>query len=180
MNISATVVIKEGVMDVLDPQVPSQIWKRQYCVLVKTDILVLKLFNVTQTKLQRTVRLSHCRAALKRNEKGEAVCEISTRQGEVQCLMTWSAERVTYNWLSTLQTQLKGFGTEGPAVECAPPCRTSGSPGNEAVSPAPPLHLSLSVSTSPRPLLSSPLTGAQAGVATSTSHSTGPHPESER
>ncbi|XP_070178149.1 uncharacterized protein [Littorina saxatilis] len=75
----------------------------------------------------------------------------------------------------------------GPAVECAPPCRTSGSPGNQAVSPAPPLHVSLSVSTSPRPLLSSPrpllsspLTGAQAGVATSTSHSTGPHPESER
>ncbi|XP_070179012.1 uncharacterized protein [Littorina saxatilis] len=92
----------------------------------------------------------------------------------------------------------------GPAVECAPPCRTSGSPGNQAVTPAPPLHVSLSVSTSPRPLLSSPLTGAaaaqagvatstpprpllsspltgaQAGVATSTSHSTGPHQVSER
>ncbi|XP_070183901.1 uncharacterized protein [Littorina saxatilis] len=27
----------------------------------------------------------------------------------------------------------------GPAVECAPPCSTSGSPGNQAVSPAPPL-----------------------------------------
>ncbi|KAK7089364.1 hypothetical protein V1264_024994 [Littorina saxatilis] len=29
--------------------------------------------------------------------------------------------------------------TQGPAVECAPPCSTSGSPGNQAVSPAPPL-----------------------------------------
>ncbi|KAK7095871.1 hypothetical protein V1264_005232 [Littorina saxatilis] len=28
---------------------------------------------------------------------------------------------------------------QGPAVECAPPCSTSGSPGNQAVSPAPPL-----------------------------------------
>ncbi|XP_070178943.1 uncharacterized protein [Littorina saxatilis] len=27
----------------------------------------------------------------------------------------------------------------GPAVECAPPCSTSGSPGNQAASPAPPL-----------------------------------------
>ncbi|XP_070184713.1 uncharacterized protein [Littorina saxatilis] len=27
----------------------------------------------------------------------------------------------------------------GPAVECAPPCSTSGSPGNQAVSPSPPL-----------------------------------------
>ncbi|XP_070178085.1 uncharacterized protein [Littorina saxatilis] len=98
----------------------------------------------------------------------------------MQCLLRWRIERVTYNWLSILQTQLQGFGTEGPAVECAPPCRTSGSPGNQAVSPAPPSHVSLSISTSPRPLLSSPLTGAQAGVATSTSHSTGPHIESER
>ncbi|XP_070178979.1 uncharacterized protein [Littorina saxatilis] len=29
--------------------------------------------------------------------------------------------------------------TQGPAVECAPPCSTSGSPGNQAASPAPPL-----------------------------------------
>ncbi|XP_070178319.1 uncharacterized protein [Littorina saxatilis] len=29
--------------------------------------------------------------------------------------------------------------TQGPAVECAPPCSTSGSPGNQAVSPASPL-----------------------------------------
>ncbi|XP_070203574.1 polyketide synthase ThaQ-like [Littorina saxatilis] len=94
--------------------------------------------------------------------------------------MRWRIERVTNNWLSILQTQLQDFGTEGPAVECAPPCRTSGSPGNQAVSPAPPSHVSLSVSTSPSPLLSSPLTGAQAGVATSTSPSTGPRPESER
>ncbi|XP_070178982.1 uncharacterized protein [Littorina saxatilis] len=28
---------------------------------------------------------------------------------------------------------------QGPAVECAPPCSTSGSPGNQAASPAPPL-----------------------------------------